>query len=160
MPTFALRMKSIARLRIALSERYMLKHELGRGGMGTVFLAHDKKHGRDVAIKLLHPELANSVGAERFLQEIRTTSQLSNPHILALHDSGEVDGLLYYIMPYVKGESLRELLKRQGPLPLSLAVQITLGVLSGMEYAQANGIIHCRLKTRNILCTDRNKPMV
>jgi eukaryotic-like serine/threonine-protein kinase len=160
MPTFALYMKSVARLRIALSERYILKQELGRGGMGTVFLAQDKKHGRDVAIKLLHPELATSVGAERFLQEIRTTSQLSNPHILALHDSGEVDGLLYYIMPYVKGESLRELLKRQGRLPLPLAVQITLGVLSGLEYAHAHGIVHRDIKPENILLTERNHPLI
>ena len=160
MPTFALHMKSIARLRIALSERYMLKHELGRGGMGTVLLAHDKKHGRDVAIKLLHPELADSVGAERFLQEIRTTSQLSNPHILALHDSGEADGLLYYIMPYVKGESLRELLKRQGRLPLPLAIQITLGILSGLEYAHALGIVHRDIKPENILLTERHHPLI
>src|SRR5512143_2223691 len=100
-------MDTATRLGTALADRYRLERELGQGGMATVYLAEDVRHGRKVAIKVLHPELAAIIGAERFLAEIRLTAQLQHPHVLALIDSGEVDGLLYYVMPYVEGETLR-----------------------------------------------------
>ena len=95
------------RIRPALADRYVVEREIGRGGMATVFLAEDLKHGRKVAIKVLHPDLAATVGADRFLREIEIVAGLNHPHILTLHDSGEADGLLYFVMPYVEGESLR-----------------------------------------------------
>src|SRR3569832_1246356 len=100
-------MSTQARLTAALSDRYRLERELGQGGMATVYLSHDLKHVRDVAIKVLHPDLGAALGGERFLSEIRTTARLQHPHILPLLDSGEADGLLYYVMPFVPGESLR-----------------------------------------------------
>jgi serine/threonine-protein kinase len=103
----------------ALSQRYRIERELGRGGMSVVFLARDLRHERDVAIKLLHPEIAAAVGAERFLREIRITARLQHPHVLPLMDSGEADGFLYYVMPYVSGESLRARLSREGELPIA-----------------------------------------
>ena len=106
--TDALRATFQATLSAALADRYRIERELGAGGMATVYLAEDIKHARKVAVKVLHPELAAALGAERFLAEIRTTANLQHPHILSLHDSGEADGLLYYVMPFVDGESLRE----------------------------------------------------
>jgi serine/threonine-protein kinase len=108
------------RLRSALGGRYRVEHELGRGGMATVFLAEDLKHRRPVALKVLEPDLAHAIGSERFLQEIEIAARLAHPHILPLHDSGEADGLLYYVMPYVEGESLRDRLDRERQLPLCL----------------------------------------
>ena len=105
-------METSARLSDAFSERYRIERELGAGGMATVYLAQDLKHDRKVAIKVLHPDLAAALGAQRFLSEIKTTANLQHPHILPLHDSGEADGLLYYVMPFVEGESLRDRLKR------------------------------------------------
>ena len=141
----------LERLRVALRDRYTVERELGRGGMGRVFLARDLKHGRDVAIKTLHPELASSVVGQRFLQEIETAARLTHPHILGMHDSGEAQGLLFYIMPYVEGESLRERLKREGRLPLRDALAIAREVADALVYAHARGIIHRDIKPENIL---------
>ena len=113
-----------SRLRVALEGRYRLDRELGAGGMATVYLAHDLKHDRDVAIKVLHPDLGAALGGERFLSEIRTTARLQHPHILPLLDSGEADGLLYYVMPLVTGETLRARLERERQLPIADAVRI------------------------------------
>ena len=118
----------IARLSDALSDRYTLERELGAGGMATVYLAHDLKHERDVAIKVLHPDLGAALGSERFLSEIRTTARLQHPHILPLLDSGEADGLLYYVMPLVTGETLRSRLEREGQLPIEDALRVATSV--------------------------------
>jgi tetratricopeptide (TPR) repeat protein len=141
----------MSRLSAALAERYTISRELGRGGMATVYLAHDRKHDRQVALKLLHPELAASLGAERFLHEIRTTAKLTHPYILPLHDSGEVDGLLYYVMPYVEGESLRQRLLRERQLPLDDALRIASDVASALAYAHDHGVVHRDIKPENIL---------
>ncbi len=114
----------IDRLKTALADRYAIERKLGAGGMATVYLAEDLKHDRQVAIKVLRPELAASLGAERFLREIKITAGLNHPHIVPLLDSGQVDGLLYYVMPYVEGESLRDRLTREKQLPLDDALRI------------------------------------
>jgi TolB-like protein len=139
------------RLRAALGDRYALERELGRGGMATVFLAKDVKHDRDVAIKVLHPDLSASIGAERFEREIRLAAKLQHPHILGLYDSGTADGLLYYVMPFVKGESLRDRIDREGMLPIEDAVRIALEVCSALGHAHEQGIIHRDIKPENIL---------
>src|SRR5829696_8143669 len=110
------------RLSTALADRYRVERELGQGGMATVYLARDLRHDRDVAIKVLHPELGAALGSDRFLSEIKTTAKLQHPHILPLLDSGEADGLLYYVMPYVKGETLRSRLDRETQLPIADAI--------------------------------------
>src|ERR671918_747442 len=115
---------TLDRLKQALEHRYTIERELGRGGMATVYLAHDLKHDRQVAIKTLHPELSAYLGPDRFLREIKLIARLSHPHILPLHDSGAADGLLFYVMPFVEGESLRDLLRREKQLPLDLALRI------------------------------------
>ena len=114
----------IEALRLSLADRYRLDRELGAGGMATVHLAHDLKHDRDVAIKVLRPELAAVIGAERFLSEIKTTANLQHPHILPLFDSGSAEGQLYYVMPYVDGETLRDRLNRETQLPVAIAVRL------------------------------------
>jgi len=125
----------IARLNAALSGRYRVERQLGEGGMATVYLADDLRHGRKVALKVLKPELAAVVGAERFLAEIRTTANLQHPHILPLFDSGEADGLLFYVMPWVEGESLRQRLDRERQLPVDEAVRIAADVAEALDYA-------------------------
>jgi tetratricopeptide (TPR) repeat protein len=140
-----------ARLRAALTGRYRIERELGRGGMATVYLAHDLRHDRPVALKLLHPELAAALGPERFLKEIRTAAKLQHPHILPLFDSGEAEGQLWYTMPYVEGETLRARLQREQQLPLDDALRITTQVLSALDYAHAHGVIHRDIKPENIL---------
>jgi len=140
-----------ARLANALRGRYDLERELGAGGMATVWLAHDVKHDREVAIKVLHPHLAALLGAERFLKEIHTTAQLQHPHILPLFDSGDADGLLYYVMPYVGEDSLRERLTRETRLPVADAVRIGAEVASALDYAHRHGVIHRDIKSENIL---------
>src|ERR1700675_1643707 len=115
----------LAQLRSVLAERYVIERELGRGGMAVVSLARDVKHDRKVALKVVQPDLAESVKAERFLREIQIAAKLSHPHILPLYDSGVVDGLLYYVMPYVEGESLRDRLHREKQLPLDDALRLT-----------------------------------
>src|SRR2546426_2987292 len=125
----------LARLRAALAGRYTLERELGHGGMATVYLGRDVKHHRAVAIKVLRPELAAALGPERFLREIEIAAGLTHPHILALHDSGEADGFLYYVMPYVEGESLRDRLTREKQLPLGDAVRLTGEIASALDHA-------------------------
>ena len=139
------------RLTAALAGRYRIERELGRGGMATVYLAHDLKHDRSVALKVLRPELAAVLGAERFLREIAVTARLDHPHILTLIDSGAAEGFLFYVVPYVRGESLREKLNREKQLPLDEALQITQQVASALDYAQRQGVIHRDIKPENIL---------
>jgi serine/threonine-protein kinase len=141
------------RLKTALLSRYLIDRELGRGGMATVFLAHDVRHDRKVALKVLRPELAAVIGAERFLREIRLTANLQHPHILPLHDSGEADGFLYYVMPYVEGESLRDWLNREVQLPMEDALRIATQVSAALSYAHKHGVIHRDIKPENILLT-------
>lgn len=138
-------------LATALMDRYRLDRVLGRGGMATVYLAEDLRHRRRVAIKVLHPELAASVGVERFLREIAIAAQLTHPHILPLFDSGEANGSLYYVMPYVEGESLRDRLNRERQLPLTDAVQVAREVADGLGYAHSLGLVHRDIKPENIL---------
>src|SRR5881628_1706628 len=141
----------LARLKAALAERYALDRELGRGGMATVYLARDLRHGRLVAIKVLRPEIAAALGPERFLREIELAARLTHPHILPLHDSGQAGGFLYYVMPYIEGESLRERLAREGPLPLEDALRITREVASALSYAHNHDVVHRDIKPENIL---------
>jgi len=148
-----------ASLTNALADRYTIERELGAGGMATVYLARDLKHQRNVAIKVLRPELAAVLGAERFVQEITTTAQLQHPHILALFDSGAADGFLYYVMPYVEGETLRTKLDRETQLGINEAVKITTEVADALDYAHRNGVIHRDIKPENILLHD-GRPMV
>jgi len=142
------------RLTTALSDRYRVERELGAGGMATVYLAHDLRHERDVAIKVLHPDLGAALGAERFLSEIKTTAKLQHPHILPLLDSGAADGLLYYVMPYVRGETLRARLERERQLPVPDAVRIAREVASALDHAHKQGVIHRDIKPENILLQD------
>jgi eukaryotic-like serine/threonine-protein kinase len=141
----------LERLRGALAARYRIVREVGRGGMANVYLAHDLRHDRDVALKVLRPELATALGPERFLQEIQFAARLAHPHILPLHDSGEADGFLFYVMPYVEGESLRDRLDRQGPLPIDAAIRIVREVGDGLSHAHSLGVVHRDLKPENIL---------
>ena len=143
-----------ARLRTALDGRYDVERELGAGGMATVYLAHDRRHDRKVAIKVLRPELSAVIGAERFLREIRTIANLQHPHILGLIDSGEVNGTAYYVMPFVDGESLRDRLHREQQLPIGDAVRIATEVASALDYAHRHGVIHRDIKPENILLHD------
>src|SRR5215217_1824650 len=129
------------RIRNAFSDYYTIDRELGRGGMATVYLAQDAKHERLVALKVLHPELAASLGPDRFLREIKLAARLNHPHILHLHDSGESSGFLFYVMPYVEGESLRERLDRDHQLPIDEAVHHTRAIGSALDYAHRQGIV-------------------
>jgi len=141
----------LASLTAALADRYSVERELGHGGMATVYLARDLRHRRPVALKVLQPELAYAVGADRFLREIEVAANLTHPHILPLHDSGEVAGLLYYVMPYVEGESLRDRLDRETQLPVDEALQIAREVADALAYAHGQGVIHRDIKPENIL---------
>jgi eukaryotic-like serine/threonine-protein kinase len=138
-------------LNSALHDRYVLDREIGRGGMATVYLARDLKHARPVALKVLHAELAATLGPDRFVREVQLTARLQHPHILPVHDSGEAAGQLWYTMPFVEGESLRDRLKREGQLPLGEALQIARDVLAALAYAHGRGIIHRDIKPENIL---------
>jgi Tol biopolymer transport system component/tRNA A-37 threonylcarbamoyl transferase component Bud32 len=144
----------VDQLRSALADRYRLERELGQGGMATVYLAQDLRHERKVAIKVLRPELAAVIGAERFVREIRTVAALQHPHILGLIDSGEVSGTAYYVMPFVEGESLRDRLVREKQLPIADAVRIAKEVASALDYAHRHGVIHRDIKPENILLHD------
>ena len=139
------------RLAAALADHYRLERELGAGGMATVYLAHDLKHDRLVAVKVLKPELAAVLGAERFVVEIKTTASMSHPHILPLFDSGTADGFLFYVMPYIEGETLRDKLKRETQLGIDESVRIAREVLDALEYAHTRGVIHRDIKPENIL---------
>jgi serine/threonine-protein kinase len=143
----------------ALEDRYRIERELGAGGMATVYLAHDVKHDRNVALKVLKPELGAVLGSERFLSEIRVTANLQHPRILALYDSGEADGLLYYVMPYVEGESLRDKLDREKQLGIDEAIEITRSVASALDYAHRHDVVHRDIKPENILLHD-GQPLV
>jgi Tol biopolymer transport system component/tRNA A-37 threonylcarbamoyl transferase component Bud32 len=138
----------------ALSGHYRLEDEIGAGGMATVYLAQDLRHDRRVAVKVLRPELAAVIGAERFLAEIKLTANLQHPHILPLFDSGEADSFLFYVMPYVEGESLRDRLNREKQLPVDEAIRIASEVASALDYAHRHGVIHRDIKPENILLHD------
>src|SRR5436309_3242500 len=141
----------LARLTAALSRSYRIERELGQGGMATVYLAQDLKHDRHVALKVLKPELAAVLGAERFVVEIKTTAALQHPHILPLFDSGTADGFLYYVMPYIEGETLRSKLNRETQLGVDEAVRIAREVADALDYAHRHGIVHRDVKPENIL---------
>jgi Tol biopolymer transport system component/tRNA A-37 threonylcarbamoyl transferase component Bud32 len=145
---------ALARLGAALTDRYRLERELGAGGMATVYLAQDLRHDRRVAIKVLHPELSAVIGGERFLAEIKVTANLQHPHILPLFDSGSADGLLYYVMPYVQGESLRTKLSREKQLDVEEAVRLASQVASALDYAHRQGVVHRDIKPENVLLHD------
>ena len=138
-------------LQSALAERYLIEREIGRGGMATVYLAQDRKHRRPVAVKILHPHLAANLGPERFHREVEIAARLSHPHILPLHDSGEADGFVYYVMPYVQGESLRARLTREGRLPLAEALRITRVVAGALGFALGQGVVHRDIKPENVM---------
>ena len=144
----------LERLQAALSERYAIDAGIGRGGMAVVFLAEDLKHHRQVAIKVLDPDLAAAVGPERFLREIEIAAGLDHPHILTLLDSGETDGLLYYVMPFVEGESLRARLQRAQLLPVAAAIRIAREVADGLDHAHRHGVIHRDVKPANIMLSE------
>jgi serine/threonine protein kinase/Tfp pilus assembly protein PilF len=143
--------RPIDRLRDSLQQNYTIDRELGRGGMATVYLAQDVKHERLVALKVLHPELAASLGPDRFLREIKTAARLNHPHILPMHDSGEAEGFLYYVMPYVEGESLRERLDREEFLPVDEVIHLTRGIASALDYAHRHNIVHRDMKPENVM---------
>lgn len=144
----------VSRVLARLSDRYAVDRKLGSGGTGVVYLARDVKLGRSVAIKVLHPEVANRVGAEAFQREIRLTASLQHPHILQVLDSGCVDGTFYYITPYMAEGSLRDLLEHECRLDVETAVRIATDVLEALERAHSHGIVHCDLKPENILLTN------
>ena len=142
---------ALAQFEAALADRYRVERELGRGGMATVYLAEDRRHSRKVAIKVLRPELGAILGSERFLNEIKVTASLNHPHILPLHDSGEAAGFLYYVMPFVEGESLRQRLARERQIPVDEAVTIAREVADALGYAHSHGVVHRDIKPENIL---------
>ncbi|SVD21280.1 uncharacterized protein METZ01_LOCUS374134, partial [marine metagenome] len=147
---------SITRLNTSLEGRYRIESELGEGGMAMVYLADDLKHERKVALKVLKPELAAVVGAERFLAEIKTTASLQHPHILPLYDSGEADSFLFYVMPYVEGETLRERVDREGELPIQQAVRILRDLVDALGYAHSHEVVHRDVKPGNIMLSGRH----
>jgi tetratricopeptide (TPR) repeat protein len=144
-------MDQVDRLRVALAGRYEVDREIGRGGMACVYRAHDRQHDRDVALKVLRPELAATLGIERFLREIRIEARLQHPHILPLYDSGTADGLLYYVMPYVEGETLRDRIRREKQLPVGEAVRIAREIAEALDYAHKHDVVHRDIKPSNIL---------
>jgi TolB-like protein/tRNA A-37 threonylcarbamoyl transferase component Bud32 len=141
----------VARVRKALASRYRVERVLGEGGMATVYLAVDLKHNRKVALKVMRPELAATLGSERFLREVEIAGRLNHPHILPMHDSGEADGLLYYVMPYIDGESLRDRIKREGQLPVEESLRLAREVSEALAYAHSQGVIHRDMKPANVL---------
>ena len=143
-------------LATALHDRYRLERELGQGGMATVYLAEDLRHHRQVAVKVLRPELAATLGPDRFLQEVRIAANLQHPHILPVHDSGEAGGFLYYVMPFVEGQSLRERLQKEGELPVLEAVRLLRDVADALAAAHAKGVVHRDIKPENIMLSGRH----
>ncbi len=146
----------VDRLKIALADHYAIQEELGAGGMATVYLAHDVKHDRQVAVKVLRPDLAMHIGSDRFLREIKMAAGLQHPHIVPLYDSGETDGFLWYVMPYIKGESLRDRLDREHELPIAEAVRILRGVADALAFAHGEGIVHRDIKPDNVMLSGRH----
>ncbi|HEX5004733.1 MAG TPA: serine/threonine-protein kinase, partial [Gemmatimonadales bacterium] len=146
----------LARLTAALADKYRIEREIGAGGMATVYLAEDLRHGRRVALKVLRPELAATLGSERFFREIQVAARLQHPHILPLHDSGEAGGFLYFVMPYVDGESLRDRLARVGELPVHDAVKILVEVVDALAYAHGQGVVHRDIKPDNVMLSGRH----
>src|SRR5947207_978734 len=144
-------LEELSGLKTGLSGRYEIERQIGRGGMATVYLARDLKHDRRVALKVLNPELGAILGVERFLSEIKVTANLQHPNLLPLFDSGEVSGLLFYVMPYVEGESLRQRLDREKQLPVDEAVRIAVAIAGALDYAHQHHVIHRDLKPENIL---------
>ena len=144
----------LQRLAAALADRYTVERQLGAGGMATVYLARDVRHDRQVALKVMRPEIASAIGPERFLREIKTTASLQHPHILPLHDSGEVDRTVFYVMPYIEGETLRDRLTRERQLPVDEAVRIAREVAGALDYAHRRGVIHRDIKPENVLLPD------
>jgi serine/threonine protein kinase len=142
------------RLQTGLADRYRIERELGRGGMATVYLAQDLRHKRPVALKVLHPELAQTLGPERFQREIETVARLQHPHILTVYDSGETAGQLWFTMPFVEGESLRDRLSREKQLSIDEALRITREAALALDYAHRHGVIHRDIKPENILLSD------
>src|SRR5688572_15801192 len=142
---------TLDRLNAALGGRYALEREVGEGGMATVYRAKDLRHNRSVALKVLKPELAAVVGGERFLAEIETTAGLQHPHILPLYDSGSADGFLFYVMPFVEGDSLRQLLDRENQLQVDVAVRVATAVAQALHHAHRRGFIHRDIKPANVL---------
>ena len=140
----------------ALAEHYLVERAVGRGGMATVYLARDLRHDRDVAVKVLQPEVTASVGVDRFLAEIKTTSQLKHPHILPLFDSGSAGSLLFYVMPFIDGESLREHLERHRQLPMEEVIRILRQLADALAHAHAHGVIHRDVKPENVLVSGRH----
>ena len=140
-----------AGLTAALGGRYVVEREIGRGGMATVYLARDVRHKRPVALKVLDPELSQSLGVERFLREIELAARLTHPHILPVHDSGEAAGIIYYVMPFVEGESLRHRMDRDGPLDVDVALGIGGEIADALAYAHQQGVIHRDVKPENVL---------
>ena len=152
--------EAVTRLNAVLEGRYAIERELGEGGMATVYLAEDLKHERKVALKVLKPELAAVVGAERFLAEIKTTANLQHPHILPLFDSGEADGFLFYVMPYVEGDTLKDRLDREHQLPVADAVHIATDMGEALDYAHRQGVIHRDIKPANVLLLEGKPSLI
>ena len=144
----------LERLRAALGERYTIDRQVGQGGMATVYGATDRKHNRQVAIKVLRPELAATIGGDRFLREIEVSARLQHPHIVPLYDSGDAGGVLYYVMPFITGESLRDRLTRDGKIPFEEAVALLRQMASALAYAHQQGIIHRDIKPENVLLSN------
>jgi Tol biopolymer transport system component len=143
----------LGRLKAALADRYAIEREIGSGGMASVYLANDLRHQRQVAIKVLRPDLAAALGPDRFLREIRIAANLTHPHILPLHDSGEAEGFLYYVMPYMKGQTLRERIEKEGELPVTEAVRIVREVVDALAFAHSQGVVHRDIKPDNVMLT-------
>ena len=146
----------VSRLNAALEGRYVIERELGAGGMATVYLADDVRHHRKVAVKVLRPDLAATLGPDRFLREIEIAAGLTHPHILPLHDSGEAEGFLFYVLPYVEGESLRDRLVREGELPITEAVRILRDIVDALAYAHEHGVVHRDIKPDNVMLSGRH----
>ncbi len=144
------------RLKAALGSTYQIEREIGMGGMATVYLASDIKHGRQVALKVLRSELTAAMGTDRFPREIQIIAQLQHPHIVPLYDSGEREGLLYYVMPFIDGESLRARLARTGPLSITEAVRLLHEITDALAYAHARGIVHRDIKPDNVMLSGRH----
>ncbi len=143
-------------LKAALADRYEIEREIGQGGMANVYLARDLRHDRQVAVKVLRPDLAAALGTERFLREIKIVANLTHPHILPLYDSGEAEGFLYYVMPYIEGETLRQRIEKEGELPVTETVRIVREVVDALAFAHSHGVVHRDIKPDNVMLSGRH----